>query len=263
MEAVEMGLTDRQYFTLRRLHSLSGIVPIGVFLLNHFLTNSFAIAGAKSFNDKADFLRSLPYLYLIEIFGIFLPIAFHAIVGVIIFREARFNTRQASYRHNFLFTLQRITGLGLIAFITYHVLATRFAHWFGIDNADLYALMYDKLQNPWIFLIYVAGIVAASYHLGNGLFGFAIHWGLATSRDAQRRMATAGLVAAALLAVVGLNALLGFKPLGGKVEPIRWFIHQKEEHATTAEVEGATHRPPASSQHAEKGAEGRLAGGDR
>lgn len=232
-----MGLTERQYFTLRRLHSLSGILPLGVFLANHFLTNSFAVGGAEKFNDKVEFLRSLPYLYLIEIFGIFLPIAFHAAVGVLIFREAKFNNSRLGYRNNVLFTIQRITGILLIFFIAYHVLFTRFAHWFGIDNADLFVLMKDKLANPVVFAIYVVGILAASFHLGNGLFGFTIHWGLATSRVAQQRMAGVGLAIAAVFALVGVNALLAFEPLGGKIEPIRWFIHQEKEHESSAEAD--------------------------
>jgi len=33
-------------FLLRRLHSLTGIVPIGAFLLEHFLSNAEAFKGA-------------------------------------------------------------------------------------------------------------------------------------------------------------------------------------------------------------------------
>ncbi|MBP1611412.1 MAG: succinate dehydrogenase subunit, partial [Acidobacteria bacterium] len=75
-----MALTDRQYFTLRRLQSLTGVVPVGVFLLEHWFTNAFALGGAAAYNEKVEFLRSLPYLFLLEVFGIFLPIAFHAVV---------------------------------------------------------------------------------------------------------------------------------------------------------------------------------------
>ena len=34
------GFLDKHYFLLRRLHSLTGIVPIGIFLLAHLTTNS-------------------------------------------------------------------------------------------------------------------------------------------------------------------------------------------------------------------------------
>jgi len=35
-------------FLLRRLHSLSGIFPIGAFLVEHFFSNAFAVNGANA-----------------------------------------------------------------------------------------------------------------------------------------------------------------------------------------------------------------------
>jgi len=210
-----MALTDRQYFTLRRLQSLTGVVPVGVFLLEHWFTNAFALGGAAAYNEKVEFLRSLPYLFLLEIFGIFLPIAFHAVIGSWIFWEAKFNNRALPLRQNVLFTLQRVSGVLLLFFIPYHVLTTRFAEWFGGSTHDLYALMHDKLQNPLVVAIYAAGVLAASFHFGNGLWGFAIHWGLFTSKAAQRRWSWAALLVALAFAITGLNSLLAFGPLGG------------------------------------------------
>jgi succinate dehydrogenase/fumarate reductase cytochrome b subunit len=39
---------DRHYFLIRRLHSLSGVFPIGVFLFPHLLTNSSIVWGDGS-----------------------------------------------------------------------------------------------------------------------------------------------------------------------------------------------------------------------
>ena len=226
-------LPDRHYFTLRRLHSLSGLVPIGVFLAEHFLTNSFAVAGEHAYNSKVEFLRSLPYLYLLEIFGIFLPILFHAALGVLIYLEARFNSRALPYRHNFMFTLQRITGLFLLVYIGYHVMSTRFAHWFGINNRNLFELMEHKLQNPAIFGFYVLGVLAASFHLGNGLWGFALHWGILRSREAQRRWMWPAMAVVAIFALAGVNSLLAFGPMG--LEPVRFFQEAGPHQEATVE----------------------------
>jgi succinate dehydrogenase / fumarate reductase cytochrome b subunit len=221
---------------------------VGVFFLNHMLTNSFAVAGAEAFNHKVEFLRSLPYLYLIEIFGIFLPILFHMGVGVLIYREARFNNRRLGYTNNFLFTLQRITGVVLVFFIFYHLATTRFSDFlFGKDTSDLFILMQDKLQNPWIFLLYVVGTVAAAFHLGNGIFGFTLHWGIVTSREAQKRVARVGIAVAVALALVGVNALLAFKPLGGAIPPVKLFIHEADH--------GEGHGGDAASLHLPEGGE--------
>jgi succinate dehydrogenase / fumarate reductase, cytochrome b subunit len=228
-----MALTARQYFSLRRLHSLTGVVPVGVFLAEHFFTNSFALQGAQSYNDKVGFLKSIPYLYLVELFGIAVPIAFHAVLGLWIFWEAKMNSTRLPYKQNFMFTLQRVTGVFLVFYIGYHVAVTRFGQWFGYQNQDLFALMKHHLENPLVAIFYVLGILAASFHLGNGLWGFALHWGLITEHRSQKRWAWAAIGVSVALALVGLNSLLAFGPFG--LRPVRIFsephLEQVSQHA--------------------------------
>ena len=59
-------------FLLRRLHSLSGIIPIGAFLLEHFISNSEAMNGATAYNDQVKFLTGLPFVARAGV-GIHLP----------------------------------------------------------------------------------------------------------------------------------------------------------------------------------------------
>src|SRR5690349_5113672 len=85
---------ERNYFLFRRLHSLSGIVPIGVFLISHLLTNSSVVwgltdsrkaetghAGVATFQHEVDFIHSIPFLLIIEV-SLWGAIAFHSIFGV-------------------------------------------------------------------------------------------------------------------------------------------------------------------------------------
>ena len=48
------------HFYLRRLHSLSGIFPMGVFLLEHFFGNAFATRGPEAYNRYVEFLLGMP-----------------------------------------------------------------------------------------------------------------------------------------------------------------------------------------------------------
>src|SRR5947208_3765890 len=68
-------------FLLRRLHSLSGIVPIGAFLVEHFFSNAFATNGPEAYNENVRFLTGLPFVFYLELFFIWLPIAYHAGYG--------------------------------------------------------------------------------------------------------------------------------------------------------------------------------------
>ena len=73
-----MSIIDRHYHLLRRLHSLSGVFPVGLFLLPHLTTNSSIVwgrflgkseygdAGVETFQHEVDFIHSLPALEIIE-----------------------------------------------------------------------------------------------------------------------------------------------------------------------------------------------------
>ncbi len=65
-------------FFWRRLHSLSGIIPVGVFLAEHMISNAAATNGPADYNATVKFLTSVPFLVAVEWVGIFIPILFHA-----------------------------------------------------------------------------------------------------------------------------------------------------------------------------------------
>ena len=88
-------------FVLRKLHQLSGIVPLGIFLLEHFYTNSKALDGAAHFNEAVQGLQSIPYILFIEVGGIFLPLIYHAVYGLVITMEARPNNLNYPYARNY------------------------------------------------------------------------------------------------------------------------------------------------------------------
>src|SRR5438045_5245669 len=78
-------------FLLRRLHSLSGIVPIGAFLVEHFFSNAFATNGPEAYNENVRFLTGLPFVFYLELFFIWLPIAYHAGYGFYIWFRGETN----------------------------------------------------------------------------------------------------------------------------------------------------------------------------
>ena len=85
-----MAIRLSRTFILRKLHQLSGIVPLGAFLLEHFYTNSKAVnpsTGPADFNHAVADLQGIPYILLVEIFGIFIPLLYHAFYGMIIIQE--------------------------------------------------------------------------------------------------------------------------------------------------------------------------------
>ena len=49
-------MAKNREFVNRRLHSLLGVIPVGVFLMQHLVVNNFATKGAEAFNKAAAFI---------------------------------------------------------------------------------------------------------------------------------------------------------------------------------------------------------------
>jgi len=196
-------------FFLRRLHSVTGVLPVGAFLAEHFFTNSFAMFGPEVYNSKIEFFMGLPYILLIEVCLIWIPLLFHGLYGLYIVYTGQVNISHYGFVRNWMYLLQRVTGVVAICFIVYHVYATRISGLLTGHHAS-FALVQQSLQNPLVLGFYVLGIVSASYHLGNGLFGFLISWGIAIGEKTQRAVTILCGIVSVGLAGFGLAALSYF-----------------------------------------------------
>ena len=79
-------------FLLRKLHSLTGIVPIGAFLVEHIVSNFEANEmGPLAYAQQVKFLNGLPLVRILEWAFIFIPLAYHALYGVYIGLRGRGN----------------------------------------------------------------------------------------------------------------------------------------------------------------------------
>ncbi|MFS0672984.1 succinate dehydrogenase cytochrome b558 subunit [Ornithinibacillus sp. 179-J 7C1 HS] len=197
----------REYF-YRRLHSLLGVVPIGLFMVQHLVINHFAVYGEESFNKAASFMHNLPFVLALEIFIIYLPILFHAILGVYIVFVAKNNVRRYGFVRNWLFYLQRISGIITLVFIAWHVFETRVQVALGAPLD--YSLMEGILTNPVMFWFYVIGVLSAVFHFSNGLWGFFVSWGIAQSPRSQKIVTYATLIVFLVVSYIGIRTLITF-----------------------------------------------------
>jgi succinate dehydrogenase (or fumarate reductase) cytochrome b subunit, b558 family len=200
-------MEDHEY-GLHRLHSLLGVIPIGLFLIVHLTVNYQATKGAGAFNQAANVMESLPYLLFLEIIMIYLPILFHAVFGVYIAFTAKNNVGNFSFFRNWMFLLQRFSGLFLVIFLAWHLWQTRIA--MALGTPLNYELMVHALSNPGTVIFYLVGIVCAVYHFSNGLWAFCVHWGFLASPKSQRIGSYVSLAIFILLSYVGIRALFAF-----------------------------------------------------
>ncbi len=217
-EGVERWV-DRNHFLLRRLHSLTGVVPVGVFLIEHLFTNSMAFLGAEKFNEHVKWIHGLPYLLLLEILLIFAPLAFHAGYGVWIARTGQSNAHQYPWLDNWRYTLQRVTGWIALAFILVHLAHFRFAHWFGgpvyVGSHDPFGLTQLGFGQVLPFGVwaafYVIGLVSAVFHFCNGLCTFCISWGITVGDTSRRRVSIAAFGLGIVMVSWGVLSLAGLR----------------------------------------------------
>jgi succinate dehydrogenase / fumarate reductase cytochrome b subunit len=209
-------------FVLRKLHQLTGIVPLGAFLLEHFYTNSKALTGAKEFNTAVADLQSIPYILFVEIGLIFIPLIYHAVYGLFITWEARPNNLAYPYPRNWFYTIQRVTGVILFFFITFHVLNFRFGLIPGLNlksvathSGEAFDIVRNEFLNTWIFAIYIVGITSTIWHFANGIWLFLVDWGITIGERAQRLTGYACIALGVLLLAIGINAAAAFITHGG------------------------------------------------
>ncbi|HEV3024537.1 MAG TPA: succinate dehydrogenase cytochrome b558 subunit [Pirellulales bacterium] len=219
-----LGFWGRHEFLIRRLHSLSGLW-IGGYMCVHLLTNASVLNGPGTFQDQVETIhrlgRALP---LVEWSLIFIPIIFHAAVGVQ--RAVSCETNSSTYRYgsNFRYTLQRATAWIALFFIAWHVFHMH--GWFHFDlwlkdvAEPLSGAQFDAehatssaataLMSPLVKVAYAIGILACVYHFANGLWTAGITWGIWITPTSQRRADFVCGGIGVVLAVVGLSALAGF-----------------------------------------------------
>jgi len=217
-----MAVKFSNTFLLRKLHQLTGIVPLGMFFFVHMFTNSKAMNGEASFDKAVKEIYDLPFLLFIEIFGIFLPLLFHSVYGVLISAEARPNVFNYGYGRNWLYIFQRATGIFLFFFLLFHILNFRFGLIPGLNltpvagNADkAFAIVSAEFQITWVLVLYILGVLATAWHLAYGFFLFAVDWGIVIGEKAQRTVLYGCMGLALLLSAVGVNAAFAFvRPCG-------------------------------------------------
>lgn len=207
-------------FLLRRLHSLTGIIPIGAFLVMHLTVNVmivFSRPGEDHFQEKVNLIHSLgPLLLPLEIVFIFLPIAFHAGLGLRIWFQGKSNTSEYRYLANYRYMLQRVTGGIVLVFILVHLYHM---HWTGkplgggqFDPHEASASAAHAMQTApvWMRAVYAVGIVSACYHFANGIWTFLITWGVTVGRNAQLKSGYVCAAIGVILSATGLAAMNGF-----------------------------------------------------
>ncbi len=202
----------------RRLHTLSGAVVLGAFLLEHLLTNAFALGGGASYDAVVGAIERWSLLPLFEVVFIVVPLGFHAGYGIHLLHRGRTGDADAAierFGDRRLWVLQRISAVVLLVFVLVHLWELRLQRlFFGLSADALYTTLTARLSwtwagIPWIALFYLLGILAAVTHLSNGLFAATGAWNIATDPPGRRRMRLVTTGLGLILFLVGASTVIG------------------------------------------------------
>ena len=229
---------EQNYFWIRRLHSLTGVLPIGAFVLVHLFTNAYSWSPA-AFNEHVKNLNETPLVKFIEYFAIIAPIAFHGLLGMWMAIRMDMNQPQYSNFRNWMYFFQRISGVIVFAFILFHLIQFRFGSESAFKLVNLpmaqdawgathykdgayaaynpYGVIHEGLSIWWVQVLYMIGLLATSFHFANGLWSFCVTWGITIGRRSQLIMSYVTMALFLGVAAFGFYAFFGFlqnRPLG-------------------------------------------------
>ncbi len=161
-------------FIWRRVHSLLGLWIV-IYLVEHLLTNSQAALwlgeDGRGFINIVNVIHGLPFLQVIELTLIGLPIAFHAAWGIKYALTAKFNSRKSDgskpslgYGRNRAYTWQRLSSWILLVGIILHVIQMRF-----IDKPK--EAMRNNQKQYFVKISLDEGLYTLAPRLGVSLYG--------------------------------------------------------------------------------------------
>lgn len=170
-----------------RLGSFLAVVPLSIWVINHLWDNLAAFSGAQAWQNSVTTYAhpfSQAFAFLISL----VPLVLHTGWGLV--RLFSFKPNNLAYNNygNLKYILQRITALGVLAFLGAHVwkafLAPRLLN--GAPEAFDDIAREMRFHGPTLF-VYVLGTLGTAYHLANGLQNFGMSWGIFASDRSMRR----------------------------------------------------------------------------
>jgi len=193
-------------FLLARVGSLLAIAPLGAWTAVHLWSSLAAFDSPTAWQDAVTAHSSLASQVLVSILVVG-PLLWHTIWGIIRLARTRPNMDLTPFS-NVRYLLQRLAALGLLAFLGAHLwfawAQPRFVQGHAETFSDIAQAMRHDLPT---IVVYVLGTLAVAYHLANGLWSFAMGWGLAVSKAALAWMERLAVIAFIALLAIGWGAV--------------------------------------------------------
>jgi succinate dehydrogenase / fumarate reductase cytochrome b subunit len=203
---------------VRRAFALTGVAPLGVFLVLHLAMNARALEGGTAFARAVRGLHDTPGVALFECLFVFAPLVFHGALGAWLIATRR--TLGPSPYGPAVRAAMRWTAAGTLAFLAMHLFELRFrAAGARLDGPALATVLDADLSSlahgvPWRGIAYLVGTGCAVFHLVCGAWGLARAW---SGRRGVERITMWGAVAVGVALWLGFADVVVVRATGAKL----------------------------------------------
>lgn len=192
--------------SFERVFALTSVVPVGAFVVLHVIDYARVLFGAEEIGSRE---APSPLFLAAEAVLVWLPLALHALFGVVLWRRDATPAKSSSARA--LLTVHRISGIAIALFLVDHFVRFRVPILRGelrpADSVQRLAAELSRTQAgfPWIAGVSLLGVIAVAFHLGYGLRRIAER---SPELEANRTYSGVSLGVGLVVLFAGLFALL-------------------------------------------------------
>ena len=176
-----------------KLFSLSGVVPLAAFVLYHLWMASALLSSHASFDQQSAFLHEgamgAVFTFL-EVVLVVLPLVVHAAYGIVL---SLGKSKEHAYESDLMRSLERVTGVIVLAFVIWHAWQTRVPTLTGTLVSPGYSTQLTAQLSsttwgiPWTAFAYLVALGATMFHLVNGLNSASVSWNIPVSFAGRAR----------------------------------------------------------------------------
>lgn len=192
-------------FVWKRLGTILALAPLGFWVVLHIWNNLAAFRGADAWQDSVTAHRN-PIAAVITWVVVLLPLLIHTVWGLRRTFHMQPNNLRYGYFSNLRYLLQRVSALGVLAFLGAHLWLAFIRPRFVEGHAERFVDIARQMRtHPPTLVVYVLGTLGVAYHLANGIATSAMAFGVGTTATSQKRMERVAI----LLLVVFLGMAWG------------------------------------------------------
>ena len=178
----------RAAFLCSRIGSGVAIAPLGVWTVIHLWDNLAAFFGAEAWESSVTGHANPASLALTTVV-VLVPLVLHTVWGIGRLFTARPNNRRVPTFGNLKYLLQRLSAVGVLFFLGAHLWLAFIEPRFLEGRPEPFVdIAHEMRHHGPTLVVYLLGTLGVAYHLANGVFTFAMGWGLCASRPALRRL---------------------------------------------------------------------------